>query len=428
MTVKKSFSDLGLHATLLQALEEIKYTQPTDIQLESIPLVLERKDVLGCAQTGTGKTAAFVLPILHQILTLLEQNSIQKKELKSIVLAPTRELAIQINEYLTKMVKYSNIRHLVVFGGVDIEGQIHQVKKIHPQILIATPGRLLDIYRQRLISFKHVKFLVLDEADRMLDLGFKEDLSQIISLLPKARQTLMFSATLNEKTKVLAKDILREPTYIKVSPASSTSFQVKQFLYPVSIHHKEELLVHLIKKLKPKSMVVFTKTKAGADNLVKELGKLRIEAEALHGDRSQQVRIRILAEFAKGKLKILVATDVAARGLDIEGIEYVVNYDVPLHAETYVHRVGRTGRAEAEGSAFTFVSPEEWHLVENIQELTKENIPFQTGHPFTIPLNFTKSPNVEKPIELPKPPVKKKKPTSKERRNKKAFQDRNKNS
>ncbi|MCO5234137.1 MAG: DEAD/DEAH box helicase [Chitinophagales bacterium] len=421
---KIGFSDLGLHQTLLKALADAKYIQPTDIQLESIPLILNRNDVLGCAQTGTGKTAAFILPILHQILTLLEQNTIQKKELKCIVLVPTRELALQINEYVAKMVKYSNIRHCVVFGGIDIDGQIQQLKKIHPQILIATPGRLLDIYRHRFISFKHAKFLVLDEADRMLDLGFKDDLHQIIDLLPKARQTLMFSATLNEKTKILAKNILREPTYIKVSPAASTSFQVKQYLYPVATIHKNDLVIHLIKKMKPKSMVIFTKTKAGANQLVKELEKVNIKAEALHSDRSQQVRIRILAEFAKKKLNILVATDVAARGLDIEGIDYVVNFDVPLHAETYVHRVGRTGRAEAKGKAFTFVTPEDWNLVEKIQDLTKENIPFETGHPYTISLNFTNQALLEQPIELPQPPVKKKKPTSKERRAKKALQER----
>lgn len=421
-----TFSDLQLHTTILQALEDVKYTVPTEIQIQAIPVVLERKDVLGCAQTGTGKTAAFVLPVLHQILTLLEQQSITKKELKCIILAPTRELAIQINDYIEKMVKYSGIRHAVVYGGVDVDEQIVRLKKIHPQILVATPGRLLDIYGRKFISFKHIKFLVLDEADRMLDMGFKKDLESIVQLIPKARQTLLFSATLPEKIQSLAKAILREPVYIEVSPAATTSSQVEQWLFPVSIDNKVRLMVHLIKKLKPKSMIVFAKTKSGVDRLVEALRYERIETEALHSDRSQQVRIRILDEFKRGKLKVLVATDIAARGLDIDGIEYVVNYDVPLEPEVYVHRVGRTGRAEATGKAFTVVTPEDWNLVEKIQKITQQEIPVEIQHPYIIPLGFMKKKELEQKVILPPVPVKKKKPTSKERRRQQNAKGKNK--
>ncbi len=421
-----TFKDLQLHPTLLQALEDVKYTEPTEIQSQAIPVVLERKDVLGCAQTGTGKTAAFVLPVLHQILTLLEQQSITKKELKCLILAPTRELAIQINDYVEKMVRYSNIRHAVVYGGIDIDQQIVQLKKIHPQILIVTPGRFLDVYSYKFISLKHVKFLVLDEADRMLELGFKKDLQAIIQLLPKARQTMLFSATLPEKIQSLAKEILREPVYIEVAPAATTSAQIEQWLYPVSTENKVRLMVHLIKKLKPKSMIVFAKTKAGVDRLVEALERERIVSEALHSDRSQQVRIRLLDEFKKGKLKILVATDIAARGLDIDGIEYVINYDVPLEPEVYVHRVGRTGRAAATGKAFTLVPPEDWNLVEKIQKVTRQEIPFELQHPFIIPLGFTKKKELAEKVVLPPAPVKKKKPTSKDRKRQQAHKGKNK--
>lgn len=422
-----NFTDLQLHPIILQALKDMKFEEPTEIQKQAIPVVLARKDVLGCAQTGTGKTAAFVLPIAHQIITLIEEQTISKKELKCLILAPTRELAIQIHQFVEAALKYSNVRHAVVFGGVDLDQQIDQLKKIHPQILVATPGRFLDIYGYKFITLKHIKFLVLDEADRMLDMGFQKELNSIIKLLPKGIQTSLFSATLTENIKTIAKSILRKPVYIEVSPSASTSTQIQQVLYPVNEDNKITLMIYLIKKLKPKSMIVFTKTKAGADELVVMLKKENLDAEALHSNRSQNVRIRLLEQFRKNKLKVLVATDIASRGIDVEGIQFVVNYDVPLVPEIYTHRVGRTGRASATGKAFTLVTPRDWNLIEKIQTLTQQEIPVETQHPYIIPLSFMKKKEEIQPVILPKTTVKKKKITSKERRKKKASKDKNQN-
>jgi ATP-dependent RNA helicase RhlE len=422
-----NFTDLQLHPIILQALKDMKFEEPTEIQKQAIPVVLARKDVLGCAQTGTGKTAAFVLPIAHQIITLIEEQTISKKELKCLILAPTRELAIQIHQFVEAALKYSNVRHAVVFGGVDLDQQIDQLKKIHPQILVATPGRFLDIYGYKFITLKHIKFLVLDEADRMLDMGFQKELNSIIKLLPKGIQTSLFSATLTENIKTIAKSILRKPVYIEVSPSASTSTQIQQVLYPVEAANKITLMIYLIKKLKPKSMIVFTKTKAGADELVVMLKKENLDAEALHSNRSQNVRIRLLEQFRKNKLKVLVATDIASRGIDVEGIQFVVNYDVPLVPEIYTHRVGRTGRASATGKAFTLVTPRDWNLIEKIQTLTQQEIPVETQHPYIIPLSFMKKKEEIQPVILPKTTVKKKKITSKERRKKKASKDKNQN-
>jgi ATP-dependent RNA helicase RhlE len=422
-----NFTDLQLHPIILQALKDMKFEEPTEIQKQAIPVVLARKDVLGCAQTGTGKTAAFVLPIAHQIITLIEEQTISKKELKCLILAPTRELAIQIHQFVEAALKYSNVRHAVVFGGVDLDQQIDQMKKIHPQILVATPGRFLDIYGYKFITLKHIKFLVLDEADRMLDMGFQKELNSIIKLLPKGIQTSLFSATLTENIKTIAKSILRKPVYIEVSPSASTSTQIQQVLYPVNEDNKITLMIYLIKKLKPKSMIVFTKTKAGADELVVMLKKENLDAEALHSNRSQNVRIRLLEQFRKNKLKVLVATDIASRGIDVEGIQFVVNYDVPLVPEIYTHRVGRTGRASATGKAFTLVTPRDWNLIEKILTLTQQEIPVETQHPYIIPLSFMKKKEEIQPVILPKTTVKKKKITSKERRKKKASKDKNQN-
>lgn len=422
-----NFTDLQLHPIILQALKDMKFEEPTEVQKQAIPVVLARKDVLGCAQTGTGKTAAFVLPIAHQIITLIEEQTISKKELKCLILAPTRELAIQIHQFVEAALKYSNVRHAVVFGGVDLDQQIDQLKKIHPQILVATPGRFLDIYGYKFITLKHIKFLVLDEADRMLDMGFQKELNSIIKLLPRGIQTSLFSATLTENIKTIAKSILRKPVYIEVSPSASTSTQIQQVLYPVEAANKITLMIYLIKKLKPKSMIVFTKTKAGADELVVMLKKENLDAEALHSNRSQNVRIRLLEQFRKNKLKVLVATDIASRGIDVEGIQFVVNYDVPLVPEIYTHRVGRTGRASATGKAFTLVTPRDWNLIEKIQTLTQQEIPVETQHPYIIPLSFMKKKEEIQPVILPPTTVKKKKITSKERRKKKASKDKNQN-
>ncbi len=420
-----NFTDLKLHPAILQALKDMKFVEPTEIQKQAIPVVFDRKDVLGCAQTGTGKTAAFVLPILHQIITLVEDKTISKKELKCLILAPTRELAIQIHQFIEAVLKYSNVRHAVIYGGVDVDQQVDLLKKVHPQILVSTPGRLLDIYTYKFLTLKYIKFLVLDEADRMLDLGFQKELNSIFKLLPKSIQTLLFSATLTEKIQTIAKTILRKPVYIEISPSASTSVQIEQSIYPVDLENKNNLMIYLIKKLRPKSMIVFTKTKAGADELVVMLKRENINAEALHSNRSQNVRIRLLEEFRKNKLKILVATDIAARGLDVDGIEYVVNYDVPLAAEVYTHRVGRTGRASASGKAFTLVTPKDWNLIEKIQELTQQEIPVETKHPYIISLGFMNRKDVMIQETLSPIPSKKKKMTSKERRRKKASRDRN---
>lgn len=369
-----SFKELNLHPSLNKALENARYKKPTDIQSQAIPIILARKDVMGCAHTGTGKTAAFVLPILHQISEMLEQKSISKKEFKGLVLAPTRELALQTVDYIEKLAKYTKVKHVVVYGGVDIENQILQIRKVRPQIIVATPGRFLEIYSHRFISLKHIKFFVLDEADRMLDMGFRDEIRKIERLLPKNRQTLLFSATLNPKIQELAKGMLRSPVYIDTNPEKNTRASIQQKKLLVDEADKLQLLLGILKKEVGESVLVFCQTKESVHALTEDLKKYKIHAEALHGDRSQKVRFRILDEFINGELNVLVATDIAARGLDIDGISTVINYSVPLDTKVYVHRIGRTGRAAQTGKAYTFVAPEDKPMMQKVEEFIEQEV------------------------------------------------------
>lgn len=370
-----TFEDLKLNTSLLKALRETGYSEPTEIQAQVIPEVLSRKDVLGSAQTGTGKTAAFVIPIVHQVMEMLQDKSISSRDFKALILAPTRELALQTNDYIAKFAVHSRVKHLAAFGGVDIERQMQEIKKVRPQILVCTPGRFLELHQRRFISLKHIKFLVLDEADKMLDLGFIEEVKTIERLLPKARQTLFFSATLSPKIKSLAKGMLRKAVYIQTNPEEVTTSNIIQRQILVESQDKVKLIQSILKEEKPKNILIFCATQEATNELVNQLRRNDIQAEAIHGDRSQGVRIRILNEFATNRLQILVATDIAARGLDIQQIDLVVNYHVPQDAKVYVHRIGRTGRASHVGKAYTFVSPEEKDAMRRVIKFIQEEIP-----------------------------------------------------
>jgi len=390
-----SFTELKLSEPLLRALEEAGYHTPTPIQQQAIPAVLAGKDVMGCAQTGTGKTAAFLLPIVQQLLDRPPVSKADKKALRVLVLAPTRELAIQIGENAGILTRFVPLTSMVVFGGVSVNNQIEQIRKHPPQILIATPGRLLDLVGQKVLSLKEVQFLVLDEADRMLEMGFIHDIRKVLQLLPPRRQTLMFSATMPDNIRTLANNILHHPVSVEVSPVSSTVVRIEQKIYPVEKANKVKLLVHLIKKFNPLNMIVFSRTKHGADRIVRSLEKERIFAAAIHSNKSQNARVNALQHFKDGKIKVLVATDIASRGIDIQGLEYVVNYDIPADPEAYVHRIGRTGRAGADGKAFTFCAEDEWDLLQKINKLTKQEIPLETQHPYVIALE---APVVPEPV------------------------------
>ncbi len=347
-----SFKNLNLIEPLLKALSNEGYVDPTPIQQKAIPIVLQKKDLLGCAQTGTGKTAAFALPILQ----LLHEQPVQKKPLiKFLILTPTRELAIQIDESFASYGKYTNLRHTVIFGGVSQQKQTDELRR-GVDILVATPGRLLDLVAQKFVDLQHIQILVLDEADRMLDMGFVNDVKKIIARVPAKRQTLFFSATMPSEIALLANTILTDPVRVEVTPVSSTAEKVTQAIYSVEKRNKPALLVHLLDNKSIDNVLVFTRTKFGADKLVKVLAKARIKAEAIHGNKSQNARQRALSSFKSGELRVLVATDIAARGLDISHVQHVINYDMPDDVENYVHRIGRTGRSGQRGLATTFIN------------------------------------------------------------------------
>ncbi|WP_207421076.1 DEAD/DEAH box helicase [Desertivirga brevis] len=377
-----SFEQLNLSASIIKALETEGYTNPTPIQQQAIPVILNRKDILGCAQTGTGKTAAFALPVLHQ----LEQQPAEKgkkRDIRALILCPTRELAIQINDSFTAYGKHTGLRHQVVFGGVSINAQINALK-IGADILIATPGRLVDLLNQRVISLKKVRHFILDEADRMLDMGFIRDIKKVIEVIPTNRQTLFFSATMPPEIASLANSILNNPTKIEVAPVSSTAEKVTQAIYEVDKKDKASLLIHLLQDKAMQSVLVFTRTKHGADKLVKILTRANIKSDAIHGNKAQNARQKALSNFKEGRIRVLVATDIASRGIDIDDLKHVVNYDLPEQAETYVHRIGRTGRAGNEGIAISFCSAEEQDLLKDINKVTAQKIPFVTGHPYPM--------------------------------------------
>ena len=366
-----SFASLGLSDALVRAVTEVGYTTPTPIQLQAIPAVLAGRDLLAGAQTGTGKTAGFVLPILHR---LAAQPAAGRRVIRVLILTPTRELAAQVEESVRVYGKHVSPKSTVIFGGVSINPQIDALKR-GVDIVVATPGRLLDHHGQRTIDLSHVDVLVLDEADRMLDMGFMPDIKRILAILPKKRQNLLFSATFSDEIRGLATGLLRDPLAIQVTPRNSTVEAVAQKVLPVEAKRKSELLAHLIKEHSWYQVLVFTRTKHGANRLAAQLEKNGISALPIHGNKSQNARTRALAAFKSGELQTLVATDIAARGLDIEQLPHVVNFDLPNVPEDYVHRIGRTGRAGATGEAISLVSREEQPLLRDIERVIRRQLP-----------------------------------------------------
>ncbi|MFZ5576330.1 MAG: DEAD/DEAH box helicase [Pseudomonadota bacterium] len=363
-----TFAELGLAPDILRALDEMGYVSPTPIQEQVIPLALKGGDILGAAQTGTGKTAAFALPLIQRLLPFANTStSPAKHPIRALILTPTRELAIQVEEAIQAYTKHVPLRSLVVYGGVNINTQI-PVLKTGVEILVATPGRLLDHVQNKTLLLNQVNTLVLDEADRMLDMGFMPDLKRIVALLPAARVNMMFSATFPEEIRKLADSILNNPTFIEVA-RNTTAVTVTQVVHPVHHERKRQLLAHLIKSRDLRQVLVFTGTKLGCNRLANELNKAGIHADAIHGDKTQQERIKALDAFKAGSIRVLVATDVAARGIDIEALPYVVNYDLPHNPEDYVHRIGRTGRAGAKGEAISLVSESETRYLKDIEKL-----------------------------------------------------------
>ncbi len=374
------FDALGLAAPLLKAISETGYTTPTPIQAQAIPLALQGKDLMAGAQTGTGKTAAFALPILQKLLPFASPStSPAKHPIRALVLTPTRELAIQVEESIKVYAKHTPLKSLVVFGGVDIKTQTPHLKT-GVEILVATPGRLLDHVEQKTLNLGQVQILVLDEADRMLDMGFMPDLKRILALLPKQRQNLMFSATFSNEIKKLADDFLTNPTLIEVARSNATAENVTQKVYLVEQSKKQALLTQLLKAEDNKQVIVFTKTKITASKLSRALQKEGIAAESIHGDKSQKERLEALDAFKAGKIIALVATDVAARGLDISDLPMVINYEIPSAPEDYVHRIGRTGRAGASGVAISLVCEEEEKYLAEIEKLIKRSIDKEKAH------------------------------------------------
>ena len=393
-----TFKELNLSAPLLRAVQEAGYETPSPIQAAAIPPVLSGRDLMGCAQTGTGKTAAFALPMLDR----LTANAPRRKgAIRALILTPTRELALQIGESFDAYDKYLKLRSTVIFGGVGQAPQVEALKK-GVDILIACPGRLNDLIGQGFIDLSNLEIFVLDEADRMLDMGFVHDVKKVIAKLPGERQNLMFSATMPTEIEQLAAGILRKPAFVKVDPVSSTVDRIQQSLYHVEKGNKKFLLPWLIKNLQPPvvNALVFSRTKHGADKIAKDLTKQGIPAAAIHGNKSQTARVTALENFKAGKTKVLVATDIAARGIDISELSHVFNYDLPEVPETYVHRIGRTARAGADGTAVSFCAPEEQEYLAGIEKLNRRKIPVVSGHPWD---------GVPAPVR-PEPPVRGKKP------------------
>ncbi len=374
------FSQLEIIEPILKALKDKNYSEPTTIQSKAIPLVLKHYDVLGSAQTGTGKTAAFAIPILqHLYIDRQLQNTARK--IKALIVTPTRELAIQIGESFDDYGKYTGIKNTVVFGGVNQFSQTNALRK-GVDILVATPGRLLDLINQGFIRLDSIKYFVLDEADRMLDMGFINDIRKIIALLPTKRQSLFFSATMPKNIVDLSGKILNMPKKVEVSPVSSTADTIQQYLYYTNRTDKNDLLLHIITSKRINQLLVFARTKHGADRIQRFLKKKKISAAAIHGDKSQNHRQKSLSAFKNGEVKVLVATDIAARGIDIDKLRYVLNFDIPNVAETYVHRIGRSGRAGEDGVAFSICEPEENIFIKDIEKLINQKIPVVNDNPF----------------------------------------------
>ena len=375
------FSDLELIDPILKALAEEGYSTPTPIQQQAIPILLNHRDLLGCAQTGTGKTAAFAIPILQLLNEESSKNPKAPRRIKTLVLTPTRELAIQIAESFAAYGRHLNLRHTVIFGGVSQHAQVNSLKA-GVDVLIATPGRLLDLMNQGFVSLRDIQFFVLDEADRMLDMGFIHDVKRVLAKLPERRQTLFFSATMPPDVAKLADTILRNPVRVEVTPVSSTADTIQQAMYFVDKDDKRKLLVHILSDTKIRSALVFARTKHGADKVVKDLLKAGIGAEAIHGNKSQNARQRALSNFKSRETRVLVATDIAARGIDVDELSHVINYELPNIPETYVHRIGRTGRAGNDGIALSFCDAEETAYLRDIHKLIGKNVPVVTEHPY----------------------------------------------
>lgn len=380
-----TFEQLGLIQPLLKALQLEGYEKPTPIQQEAIPPLLEGKDLLGCAQTGTGKTAAFALPILQ-----LLHHQRERKLISTLILTPTRELAIQIGDSFTAYGKFTGLKHTVIFGGVSQHPQTNAIK-YGIDILIATPGRLLDLMQQGFIHLNHISLFVLDEADRMLDMGFAPDVKRIIAKLPQKRQSLFFSATMPPEIVKLADSILNNPVKVEVTPVSSTAESVQQQLYYVDKPNKKMLLMDLLKGKDMKSVLVFARTKHGADRIARDLTKQGFKTAAIHGDKSQNARQNALNDFKQGRIRTLVATDIAARGIDIDNLSHVINYEIPNQPETYVHRIGRTGRGGASGIAISFSDAEERDYIKDIQKLIGKQIPVVNDHKYPM-MDFNPAP------------------------------------
>ena len=376
MEARVSFAELDLAPEVLDAVRDAGYTHPTPIQQQAIPLALAGRDLIGLAQTGTGKTAGFTLPIVHNLISapLLGDNGEPTHRVRVLILTPTRELAAQVEESFRKYGKHTSLRVVPVYGGVGIEPQSKALRK-GVDVVVATPGRLLDHMERGNVSFDDLEVLVLDEADRMLDMGFAPQLNRIVSEIPRYRQTLLFSATMPPEVEALARKYLRKPVVVQVGRRSEAASTVTHAVYPVPRDRKNTLLVELLKKPEMDSVLVFTRTKHGADRVVRHLEDEGIAATAMHADKSQGERTRALDDFKAGKIRVLVATDIAQRGLDISGISHVINYDVPQQPEDYVHRIGRTGRAAATGDAYTFMSPDEISMVRAIERTIGQQIP-----------------------------------------------------
>jgi ATP-dependent RNA helicase RhlE len=389
-----SFQSLSIIEPILRSLKEEGYSTPTPIQEQAIPIVLNGFDLLGCAQTGTGKTAAFAIPILQ----LLSQNRVneKKRKIRSLIVTPTRELAIQIDESFKAYGRYTGLKCTVVFGGVNQNPQIASLNG-GVDILVATPGRLLDLMNQGHLTLNNIEIFVLDEADRMLDMGFIHDIRRLLTVLPKKRQSLFFSATMPADITKLASTILYNPSKVSVTPVSSTVDIIQQFVYFVDKGNKNALLIELLNDKNIKTALVFTRTKYGADKVVKILRKSNIVAEAIHGDKAQNARQRALTNFKAQKTRVLVATDIAARGIDVDDLEYVINYEISNIPETYVHRIGRTGRAGAKGTAISFCDAEEKAYLKDVEKLIAKKISVVDNHPFPLVDN-----NPVKPVKQPR--------------------------
>ncbi len=388
-----TFKDLGIIDPILRALEEKGYTSPTPIQEKSIPILLKGKDLLGCAQTGTGKTASFAIPII-QLLSKEQHDNKGKRRVKALIVTPTRELAIQIDDNFKEYGKNTRLKNTVIFGGVK-QGTQTNALRAGVDILIATPGRLLDLISQKYITLRDIEYFVLDEADQMLDMGFIHDIKKIIAMLPKERQSLFFSATMPKASAELSTQILGDYERVDIQPEQATAEKVEQGVFFVAKRNKAKLLTHLLQNENKGQTLVFSRTKHGADKVVRILLKNDIKAAAIHGNKSQTQRQRALKAFKEGSMNVLVATDIAARGIDVSDMPLVINYDLPNVPETYVHRIGRTGRASASGTAWSFCDQEEKAYLKDIQKLISQQVPVMTDNPFEL------DPNEPAPVKQP---------------------------